>query len=143
MNDDTRLDDALARHADALLEGREVAGDTGQPDLEAIARQLHDVIAPHQPPDPAFRARLEQRLTLEWTLARRVQSRPWYRWRAAQFLAVAAALVLVLAVVLFALPDGGSGAVQGTAAGPLGWGALLLLVVIVAALAFVAWRGKR
>ncbi len=143
MNDNARLDDELAALTDALLEGRQMETPPEQRDLEAVVRQLHKFIAPHEAPSPAFRARLEQRLNQEWNLAHRQRPERWYRRRGVQLLALAASAALILTVALLALPQNGGSALQGAAAGPVGWGLLLLLVVLIGVISVIIWYKKR
>lgn len=145
MSDDTRLDDELANLTDALLEGREMQTSTGRHDLEQVVRQLHQTLLSGGPPDPAYRARLEQRLIQEWNRVYRAQR--WYQRRAARALALAAALVFALLALILALPATGAGALHGAAAGALSWEAALALVVLLGLAALIVfvwvWRRRR
>lgn len=66
MNNETRLDDELAAFTDKLLAGEDVHAVPEIEDLAAVVRQVHELVAPDSPPDPAFRKRLTQQLEREW-----------------------------------------------------------------------------
>jgi hypothetical protein len=121
-----RLDNELATFTDRVLAGEEPQVSDELQNLAQVVQQLHQVIAPDASPDPAFKARLTQRLMREWVAQPARQPRralPWYRNRMVQLGVLAAGLVVVLLaiVLLSGTPNGSDDAMQGTTWGSLGW----------------------
>lgn len=120
MSNNAKLDDELAAFTDDLLAGRDTmtVSEELEP-LSRVVRQLHAVIPPNAAPAPAVHTHLTQRLIREWNL---LHQRPprlvrFYQRRGVMALA-ASLLVVILAVVLISLREGGGNEpLEGTALG--------------------------
>ena len=138
MHEHARRDNELATFTDKLLAGEEPGKMTEQEELRVVVRQLYDVIAPHEKPDPAFREQLTQRLEMEWNLLHRQTSRWWEKRGVRRVAALAASLaVLVAAAVwLSAQSEGGDSTLKGTALGPM-TGVLVVILVVLGGLGLI------
>src|SRR5262245_53839624 len=118
MEDNTKLDNEVADLTDALLSGGDRQTSLDLQGLDKVARQLNQMISPAVGPDPAFRARLTQRLMQEWDAtqgghASRSRVRSPSTRRFMRYAALAAVLIVVLGLVL--ILGQGTGPVVGTA----------------------------
>lgn len=147
MPESRASDDALAAFTDRLLAGESPPAEDVPAELAETVRQLYAVIAPEQPVSPGLRARLADRLRIDWEIQRRSPVRWWRNRQVQRVLAVVAMLVIVLAATI-ALSVGRAeqqpaleGTVGGVTAGVLvvlaALGGLSVIAVLVA-----RWRRR-
>jgi hypothetical protein len=139
VSDNRRLDDELAALTDALLVGGEMRASENLSELVPVIDQLRRVIAPDSRPDPAFQAQLTERLVWEWNRLYQRRATGWLHQRWGRVAALAAGLVLVLLVVVLMRGQGGDGALQGTASGPLLWPLVIVGVGLFGAVLILIW----
>ncbi len=144
MHEHARRDNELATFTDKLLAGEEPETMNDQEELTVVVRQLYDVIAPHEKPDPAFRERLTQRLELEWHLLHNRPARWWQTPKARRAAALAAGLAMLVAAAMWfsAQSENGKSTLKGTALGPT-TGALVVALLVLGVLGLVALYRRR
>ena len=109
MDQDNRLEEALAAFTDNVLEEQDVEFSGEMQDMERIVMALDQLIDPHSGPDAAFRARLNRTLNDEWAVQQRQQRiRQVQQQRLMRYGAAAAALVIVIAAALVISDNGDS-----------------------------------
>jgi hypothetical protein len=159
MNEyDGGLDDELASFTDRVLNGEDGVGADAPGDLGGVVRTLHQGLSVDRAQDDEARERIRQRLAREWSdqhragvqlpvrsqTARRMLLQPVRYWsRAAQLLAAAVLLIVLIGTVLVA-GDSDEGGLQGTASGSGSTLVPLAVVLIILILAVGWWLwGKR
>src|SRR5215510_643769 len=105
MEDNTRLDNEIAELTDAMLSGQQRQASPEAQGLDQIAQQLSQMVSSSAGPDPAFRAKLTQRLMQEWDSTAqhggsRTPANRIVRRRYVQYAALAAVVVLLLGLAL-------------------------------------------
>ncbi|MBN1681863.1 MAG: hypothetical protein JW966_16410 [Anaerolineae bacterium] len=144
MNDTNKLDDDLATWTDNLLTNQPHHPPDDIADLAGIVQQFHDLVAPHETPDPAFEHRLTQRLKQEWKQVHRRKEPRWHQRRYVRLGALAASVALVLTVMLIVSDQAASSndSMQGTALGSFSW-ALVILAAGIGVVMVSVWFWRR
>lgn len=149
MDDQRRIDDALAERTDALLSGQSVSEDPEAElklqELISVVRQLRDVISPEQPPSPEFEARLRQRLNHELDQRRMPRSRAVTISPLARLTALAAALFIFLGIIALLAASNERVLLSGAAVAASEVAGLLFVVIgaFAAIAAYLYWRSRR
>lgn len=146
MDEQTRLDNALADWTDALLENRPLPESDDLSDLTPILRGLNNVIRPNEQASDAFRQQLGQRLSDEFTFTYASRNRKRTLQPAtSRVLAMAASVAIILVAAALALSTTETDVpLAGAAVGNLSGGVILLVgVVLGLTVGFFLWRGKK